>query len=68
MSDTQTNSKKSKSQENDRNVNRKYKLENQKISKEFTQDFLEDYKNPYEQKQKKTPFTKVYESDFLDSN
>jgi len=25
-------------------LNKKYKLDNQKISKEFTQDFLEEYK------------------------
>lgn len=37
--------KKAKSMDTDRaHLNKKYKLDNQKISKEFSQDFLEEYK------------------------
>ena len=33
--------------ETERNNNKKYKLDNQKISKEYSQDFLEEYKGVY---------------------
>lgn len=48
-------------------MNRKYRLENQKLSKDYTQDFLEDYKtkkdDPHLKSQKKKLIKKVYESD-----
>ncbi len=54
--------------ETERNVNKKYKLDNIKLTKEFSQDFLEEYKgvpNPYNTKpQRKTKLIKkVYDSD-----
>ncbi len=39
--------RKAKSLETERNNNKKYKLDNQKISKEYSQDFLEEYKGVY---------------------
>ena len=49
--------------------NKKYKLDNQKISKEFSQDFLDEYKQPDAQNHhltsmpRKSLISKSYESD-----
>ncbi len=47
------------------NLNRQYKLENQKFTKEYTQDFLEEYKTPEASANSKQIFNanKIYESD-----
>jgi hypothetical protein len=67
--------RKVKSLETERNLNRKYKLDsNNKLTKEFSQDFLEEYKgvhNPYNTSRvpKKNKFNKkVYESDINEGN
>lgn len=89
-SDDQHQNRKARSQDTDRrhiqnNVNKKhYKLENQKIAKDYTQDFLEEYKEDETQDQyhcephqdgSKGPQTrlslltgKVYESDANNSD
>ena len=58
--------KKAKSLDIDRNHhNKKYKLDNQKISKEFSQDFLDEYKQPDAPNSlpRKSLISKSYESD-----
>ena len=60
--------KKAKSMDIDRNHhNKKYKLDNQKISKEFSQDFLDEYKQSEAQQlasqPRKSLISKSYESD-----
>lgn len=61
--------RKVRSLETERNVNKKYKLDNIKLTKEFSQDFLEEYKgvhNPYNPQRpvkKAKLIKKSYESD-----
>jgi hypothetical protein len=64
---SQTQKRKAKSLESERNLNTKYKLENTKFIKEFSQDFKEELKvsSPTARQPQKTNkrMTKVYESD-----